>query len=382
MREWPPGYGGVERVAHELAEAWQSMGYPGMTLSLLGPDPLDQSDPLPVNYCRRRLPSLAIGQLLIPLPTRSLLQVVLGKEPLHIHLPCPSLLAISIFARLLRPRRQIRLHWHAFLESDSGGFGLLLAIYQWLALRWAAVGVQQVVTTSPVLAKTLAEEGVPRDRIILLPCCLPASIESRADRLWEVRRAQLEQVRPSGARLICIGRLDSYKRVDWLIQSFSVSGASRLDIVGEGPRRRFFERLASQSPKADSIIFHGRLSESAKQDLLASSDLLILPADRSNEAFGIVQLEAMVCGVPALALDQPRSGMAWVGGMEERQSMHLGSSSVISATSNLSDRLRFLIKNFIESPDELSQEALLARRRYESMFARSVWLRRLHAIGL
>ena len=22
MREWPPGYGGVERVAHELASEW------------------------------------------------------------------------------------------------------------------------------------------------------------------------------------------------------------------------------------------------------------------------------------------------------------------------------------------------------------------------
>ncbi len=25
MREWPPGYGGVERVAHELATEWGAM---------------------------------------------------------------------------------------------------------------------------------------------------------------------------------------------------------------------------------------------------------------------------------------------------------------------------------------------------------------------
>ena len=34
--------------------------------------------------------------------------------------------------------------------------------------------------------------------------------------------------------------------------------------------------------------------------------------DSSNEALGIVQLEAMAAGRIALAFDQPRSGMGWV----------------------------------------------------------------------
>ena len=38
----------------------------------------------------------------------------------------------------------------------------------------------------------------------------------------------------------------------------------------------------------------------------------MLPADRCNEAFGIVQLEAMAAGIPSLAFRLPRSGMAWV----------------------------------------------------------------------
>ena len=37
--------------------------------------------------------------------------------------------------------------------------------------------------------------------------------------------------------------------------------------------------------------------------------MLVLPSDSSNEAFGIVQLEAMAAGRIALAFDQPRSGM-------------------------------------------------------------------------
>ena len=59
--------------------------------------------------------------------------------------------------------------------------------------------------------------------------------------------------------------------------------------------------------------FHGRLPELEKQAQIVASDVLVLPSDRSNEAFGIVQLEAMAAGRIALAFDQPRSGMGWVG---------------------------------------------------------------------
>ena len=62
LREWPPGYGGVERVAHGLA-AEQG----GTVFSLL--PPLAASDPLPVSYARRRIRSVCLGRLLLPLPS-------------------------------------------------------------------------------------------------------------------------------------------------------------------------------------------------------------------------------------------------------------------------------------------------------------------------
>ena len=36
LREWPPGYGGVERVAHELAVHWHLIGQPATMFSLVG----------------------------------------------------------------------------------------------------------------------------------------------------------------------------------------------------------------------------------------------------------------------------------------------------------------------------------------------------------
>ena len=112
-----------------------------------------------------------------------------------------------------------------------------------------------------------------------------------------------------------IGRLDSYKRLDWLIEALAgVRGPWQLLVVGDGPRRAAFELLCRQrigARSGEQVRFLGRLSEEAKQACLATADVLVLPSDRSTEAFGIVQLEAMAAGIPAWPFSV--GAQAWVG---------------------------------------------------------------------
>ena len=377
LREWPPGYGGVERVAHELADHWQQQGQRCTVFSLAAqPNALACADPLPVGYPRTQLPSLVLGRLVLPLPGRWLWRLLTAPEPLHVHLPCPAVLALAVLARGLRPRRRISLHWHSFLEPAPTPSGRLFGLYQRLALA-ALPLFRSVITTSPVLAQSLVEAGMPADRVQVLPCCLPAVAEQAAAR---AASARLDAAAGSGTpiglvrgfRLLSIGRLDSYKRVDWLIDAVaalrqaSPDLAVRLDVVGDGPDRSALEALAAARAPGQ-VWFHGRLDEAAKQRWLEQADLLVLAANRSNEAFGIVQLEAMASAVPALAFRHPRSGMHWVS-----QVPCLSWDGTLAA-------LVPTIAALAADPFLLAEARQQSRQRYGDRFAREIWTNTLLA---
>ena len=360
LREWPPGYGGVERVAHELASVWGGAVY-SLDVQHQG---LTGKDPLPVVYPRRRLPSAkAFGRLHMPLPSRSLWRLLRSPTPLHGHLPSPGVLMVLVLARLLRPRRKVTAHWHCFLEPGRGVNGRGFALYQWLALRLVP-WLSSVVTTSPILAQELRRCGCTSHRVFVLPCCLSAEQEHAALNLHHQQRMV-----GSPLQVLFIGRLDSYKRLDWLLQALvTVQASWQLVVVGEGPSRSIFEALAVQllgKQAFDCVSFLGRLSEADKLAQLDAADLLVLPSDRSNEAFGIVQLEAMASGIPALAFRRDRSGMSWVSqlsGFDWPQTLE----ALPDVLQQLADDRSLCLR--------LGQHA---RKRYSSVFARSVWLQQL-----
>ena len=362
LREWPPGYGGVERVAHELASVWH-----GAVYSLDVQRHCDtHQDPLPVDYPRWRLRCIKLfGRLHLPLPSWILWRLLRSSAPLHGHLPSPGVLLVLVIARLLRPRRIVTAHWHCFLEPGRGVNGCLFALYQFFALQLVPK-LSAVVTTSPCLAEELLRCGCAPQRLFVLPCCLSQQQEQLGLRL-----PFPESLHGEPLRVLFIGRLDSYKRLDWLLEALlPLTAPWQLVVVGDGPKRLCFEQLAERLfPQGSPVHFFGRLSEVAKLEQLAVADLLVLPSDSSNEAFGIVQLEAMASGRIALAFDQPRSGMSWVGSLSGLDWSH--------SPQGLSE----VLQRLADQPALRQKLCVQSRERYCALFAREVWLQQLQRLG-
>ncbi len=75
----------------------------------------------------------------------------------------------------------------------------------------------------------------------------------------------------------------------------------RYTVVGDGPERAPLEALARKLGIAERVVFAGRLPNERALAEVAAADLFSLPS--WQESFGIVYLEAMACGKPAIGCE-------------------------------------------------------------------------------
>ncbi len=99
-----------------------------------------------------------------------------------------------------------------------------------------------------------------------------------------------------------IGRLSREKNVTNLIQEFSklsLSSNNKLLIVGDGPDKEHFSKLAEKLNIKDSVIFTGMVSPNVVPMYYQLGDLFVNFSD--TETQGLTYIEALASGLPVLA---------------------------------------------------------------------------------
>ena len=128
--------------------------------------------------------------------------------------------------------------------------------------------------------------------------------------LDETGRKKVDDLRDGLPSVLCVGRLVSYKGVEFLIRALEGMKA-RLWIAGAGPLEGSLRDLAQEKGLANRVEFLGEISN---QDLVAyyhACDVFVLPSITNAEMFGVVQLEAMACRKPVISTNLP-TGVPWV----------------------------------------------------------------------
>jgi glycosyltransferase involved in cell wall biosynthesis len=87
-------------------------------------------------------------------------------------------------------------------------------------------------------------------------------------------------------------------------------------IVGDGPMKERWQRLADSHRDRAEVRFTGALPDHEVKAWLHAADIFVLPSVTSAEAFGVVQLEAMATGTPVVSTSVA-SGVPWVNRNEE-----------------------------------------------------------------
>ena len=108
-------------------------------------------------------------------------------------------------------------------------------------------------------------------------------------------------IAPNGEKiLIHVSNFRKVKRVEDVVHMFELvlkKIASKLFLVGDGPERSGIEVLCRKLGISEQVRFLGK--QDAVEDLLAISDLFILPSEA--ESFGLAALEAMAVEVPVIS---------------------------------------------------------------------------------
>ena len=105
-------------------------------------------------------------------------------------------------------------------------------------------------------------------------------------------------------RILCVGRLEQYKRVDRVIRAMTrLSPEHRLDVVGTGPYADRLRQLAAGLGLAGRVVFHGRLDDAAFDACVAQASAAVSAS--AHEAFGMSVADALAAGLPTVATPIP-----------------------------------------------------------------------------
>jgi glycosyltransferase involved in cell wall biosynthesis len=113
-----------------------------------------------------------------------------------------------------------------------------------------------------------------------------------------VEQRETEPGRP--LRLLFVGRLVASKNLDLVLRSFGRHRGRNwtLDVIGDGPERDHSQKLVDELGLRSNVTLHGHQSNPG--DWYGKADLLLFPS--KLESMGLVLLEAMAHGTPALVI--------------------------------------------------------------------------------
>lgn len=245
-----------------------------------------------------------------PLPVRlaavrkATAQLARAADVVDVHLALYAIL--PIYTTRLRSLPLV-LHFHGpWAEESSVGRddGRVVVAAKRAVERAVYRRAQVVVVLSEAFARLVIERyGVDPSRVVVVPPGVDLERFRPGDRS-AVRTAF--DVDAGAFLAVAVRRLDARMGLDVLLEGWAKVQADRdgavLFVAGEGRERERLEALRARLAYPDGVRLLGRVSDDDLVRLYQAADVSVVPT-RALEGFGLVTLESMACGTPAIVTD-------------------------------------------------------------------------------
>jgi rhamnosyl/mannosyltransferase len=214
----------------------------------------------------------------------------------HLHLPNP----MAHMASLVLPASVKRvISWH----SD--------VIYQKKALRYYQPWVNSllkrahaVIVASSFLTEKSLQLSIAKQRNIIhhIPFGVQIDFFLRSD--YEEKIKHIREQFSRHFLVFALGRHVTYKGFSYLIEGMVHLPANCILLLGgEGPLTPSLRMQVKALKLEERVYFLGQIAQNELAAYYHACDVFCLPSIDQNEAFGIVQIEAMACAKPVISCD-------------------------------------------------------------------------------
>ena len=348
----------VEHLAEGLAKRGHSVRV--LTHRHLPELPLE-SEEYGVRVVRAPVAARVGKALVSPAILARALAEVPRSDVLHLHVPLVNAVPLALLGATLRV--PIVVTFHCDLQAPRSVGSRFVAVLARASQHFALERAARVITYTEDYARNTRPL---RDRLEKVGWILPPVNDPP-----ETGRTVAEVRARFGVRgapvLLFLGRFTEEKGLTVLVEAFAevrrrfpeavllLAGAK--SVPGETVLERIAPLLADP---ASGLVAPGVVPPAEIADLFTISDLLVLPSINATESFGLVQVEAMLRGVPSVASDLP--GV--------RQPVRLTGMGEIAPIGDARGLARQILK-VLESPDRYRRprEEIRALFRPERTFA-------------
>ncbi|BDY50463.1 TPA: glycosyltransferase family 4 protein [Escherichia coli] len=300
---YPPAVGGIEQVVYDIVQGCSKYPHIHNDVLCFNHD-LGQPDH-EITVENLRIMRMHTAKIVASTPLsfnifKRFLKLRDEYDLVHFHVPNP----IATFASFFVKKNKYIVHWHSDIVKQKKLL-CLFKPFQNIMLRRAA----RIIVTSDKYGRESQQLKDYSEKLITIPIGISPIQKTINQELFQALKKEF----PFKKIVFSLGRLAYYKGFEYLIKSARYLNDDCVILIGgAGELKDDLQALIQKYNLHDKVRLLGRIDDVDLSTYYIFSDVFCMPSIEKSEAFGVVQLEAMLYSLPIVSTKIPGSGVDWV----------------------------------------------------------------------